>query len=99
MSSMNCLDELRATGKMRWDETEQAWVAKPDDVLSALGQEGFDECKRDVVRSRRGQEPTGGIWQGVNTKTGDVASAVWVKNTASPGAFVFIDIDGERLSA
>jgi hypothetical protein len=97
--NMSYLNRLRATGRIRWDATEQAWLAEPDEVISALGQEGFEECKRDVVRSRRDREPAGGIWQGLNTTTGAVASAVWVKTVASRDALLFIDVDGRRISA
>ena len=94
---MNGLDDLRAQGKMTWTEAEHGWVAAPDDVMNALSHDGFDECKRELTTSRRDRRPAGGVWQGVNPRTGSVASAIWVTRTALHEAIVFIDIDGESL--
>ncbi|HXG17284.1 MAG TPA: hypothetical protein VNK50_13615 [Calidithermus sp.] len=79
------LRELTEQGRMRWSEARRAWLAEPEDVVGALGRQGFEECKREAAR-------LGGVWQGLNTRTGAVASAVWVR--ASEGSLVFIDIDG-----
>ena len=46
---------------------------------------------------RRHRRPAGGLWQGVNTRTGSEASAIWVNRPAWHQAIVFIDIDGESL--
>ena len=46
---------------------------------------------------RRHRRPAGGLWQGVNTRTGSEASAIWVNRPAWHQAIVFIDIDGEPL--
>jgi len=91
------LNELRQHGKMQWSENEHAWAAQPLDVVEALGHEGFAEYKREVTRSRRDRPPTGGVWQGLNSQTGAVASAIWVQRADGAEPIVFIDIDGEPL--
>jgi hypothetical protein len=92
------LDELRGQGGMDWIEEEKGWVAAPEDVVGALSKDGFDECKREMTTSRRDTRPAGGVWQGVNTRTGSVASAIWVNRPAWPQAIVFITIDGVSLT-
>jgi len=97
MADLQCLDELREHGKMRWSENEDAWAAEPHDVVAALAREGFEEYKHEVTRSRRDRRPMGGVWQGLNNRTGIVASAIWVLRSADAAPIVFIDIDGELL--
>ena len=53
------------------------------------------ECKREVARNPGDHRPAGGIWQGLNSQTGAVASAVWVKSPDQ--SLVFIEIDGRPL--
>ena len=83
---------------MTWTEREHGWVAVPEDVVAALTRGGFAECKRELTTSRRDSRPAGGVWQGLNTRTGSVASAIWVNRLTSPHAIVFIAIDGESLT-
>jgi hypothetical protein len=89
------LQELCEHGRMNWSEPEHAWMAKPVDVVEALTHEGFAEYKREETRSRRDRPATGGVWQGLNSQTGAVASAIWVRRSAASDPMVFIDIDGE----
>jgi hypothetical protein len=89
------LNELCQHGKMSWLAHEHAWMARPLDVVEALTHEGFAEYKREETRSRRDRPATGGVWQGLNSQTGAVASAIWVRRTAAAEPMVFIDIDGE----
>ena len=96
-TSMRLLEELRGHGRMTWLEAEQGWMAAPDDVVAALSGNGFEECKREETTSRRDSRPAGGVWQGVNTRTGAVASAIWVNRLVWPQAIVFITVDGEPL--
>ena len=98
MLQLHGLDELRGQGGMKWIAAENAWIAVPDDVVGALARDGFDECKREVTTSRRDSRPSGGVWQGVNTRTGSVASAIWVIRPAWPEAIVFITIDGVSVT-
>lgn len=89
--------ELRERGQMTWSERERGWLAAPETILNALACEGFGECKRELTTSRRDGRPAGGVWQGVNTLTGTVASAIWVNRPGWLQAMMFIDIDGVAL--
>jgi hypothetical protein len=97
MQAMSAVDELRGQGRMTWVAAEQGWVAAPDEIVVALATDGFEECKRELTTSRRDSRPGGGVWQGVNTQTGMVASAVWVHRQRWPQALVFITVEGEPL--
>ena len=99
MQEMQCLAELRSQGRMRWTGAGRAWVASPGDVIDALGREGFEEYRRDEARVGSRREPPGGVWQGLDRRTGAVASAIWVRGTAPRAALVFIDIDGQAFEA
>jgi len=48
----------------------------------------------DAARSRRDRTPAGGIWQGLDERTGAVASAIWVRGDDRERAVVFVDVDG-----
>ena len=96
MVKVTTLDELHAQGRIRWNAHEHAWIAEPDEVVAALAQAGFEERRREIARSRSDREPAGGLWQGVNRRTGSVASAVWVN---VPAPVVFVDIDGVPVRA
>jgi hypothetical protein len=95
---MNGLDGLRSHGRMTWIDTERGWMAAPEEIVNALSSDGFEECKREVTTSRRDSRPAGGVWQGINTRTGAVASAVWVNRPVGPEAMVFISVDGESVN-
>jgi hypothetical protein len=97
MRQMMGLTELRGQGKMTWNERERGWLAAPEEILKALSTDGFQECKRESTTSRRDSRPAGGVWQGVDTRSGLVASAIWVNRPAWEQAIVFIAIDGESL--
>jgi len=75
---MTGLNELREQGRMTWIEEEHGWIAAPEEVMKALSDDGFEECKREMATSRRDWQPSGGVWQGVDTHTGSAASAIWV---------------------
>lgn len=91
------LAHLRETGTIAWDAQERAWVATPDEIVQALAGEGFEEYKHEVTRSGRGRRPTGGLWQGLNSRTGAVGSAVWIQRDGVDRALVFVDVDGESV--
>jgi hypothetical protein len=91
------LNELREQGRMTWTEDQRGWVAAPEDIVTALLNDGFAECKRETTTSRRDLQPAGGVWQGVNPRTGSVASAIWVNGPRPARAIVFITIDGESV--
>jgi hypothetical protein len=94
---MSAVDDLRGQGRMTWIKAERGWVAAPEDIVTALSTDGFEECKREMTTSRRDSRPAGGLWQGINPRTGAVASAIWVTRLRSPQAMVFITVDGELL--
>lgn len=96
MQLMGGLNDLREHGKLVWAGHEHGWIADPNEVVTALSRDGFQECKHEIARTVRERRVTGGVWQGLNTKTGAVASAVWVERS-QPGAIVFLEIDGEPL--
>jgi hypothetical protein len=98
MRQMRGFDELRERSPMTWSEQEHGWTAAPEEILDALSDDGFEECKRALTTSRRDSQPAGGLWQGVNTHTGSVASAIWVTRPAWHHAIVFIEVDGESLT-
>src|SRR5688572_19415545 len=93
------LNDLRERGGMTWIEGKHGWAAAPHDVVDALSNDGFAECKHVTTTSRRDLRPAGGVWQGVNTHTGSVASAIWVNHSARAPTIVFITIDGEAVES
>jgi hypothetical protein len=95
MEETHGLHELREYGRMQWLDGARGWRAEPDDVVNALTADGFQECKRETARVPRAPA-TGGVWQGIDHKTGAVASTVWTREpNGSP--VVFISINGEPL--
>jgi hypothetical protein len=95
---MERFSEMRDAGKIAWIEDVGAWTGPADDIVRALVGEGFQECRREVVRSRRGCQPAGGLWQGLNQRTGVVASAVWFSGGGRHRCIVFVELDGEPLT-
>ena len=95
---MTSLNDLRDQGRMTWSERARGWAGPLGEILDALEHDGFDECKREMATSRRDCRPAGGVWQGVNSSTGSVASAVWVNRPKAQEAMVFIEIDGESIT-
>ena len=93
---MNALRELMSEGRIAWAPQARAWIARPGDIVDALAREGFAEFKADAARSRRDREPAGGIWQGLDARTGAVASAVWIRGE-DERAVVFVDVDGRSI--
>jgi hypothetical protein len=96
MEHTDRLNELRAYGRMQWLDGAQGWRAEPDDVVDALAAQGFQECKREIARVPRGAT-TGGVWQGVDPRTGAVASTIWIREPRTNSPVVFITIDGHPI--
>jgi hypothetical protein len=95
----NGLDELRGDGRMTWSEAEQGWFAAPEEIVHAFSSDGFTECKREVTTSRRDSQRAGGVWQGINTRTGAVASTIWVNHRrwrVSQGRHLRVGLDPHR---
>jgi hypothetical protein len=97
-AQMNGVNALREQGGMTWIEDGRAWVAAPAEVLTALANDGFEECKREITTSRRDCRAAGGVWQAINPRTRSVASVIWVARPAPQAAMVFIEIDGEPIT-
>ncbi|MBI3104991.1 MAG: hypothetical protein HYY95_05345 [Candidatus Rokubacteria bacterium] len=92
------LNGLREKGQMTWREREHAWVGSLEEILHALAADGYDECKREMTTSQRDCRPSGGVWQGVNPRTGSVAAAIWVARPIASQALVFLQIDGAAIA-
>ncbi len=97
MEHMHHINDLRQHGRMRWLGHERGWVASPDEVVNALADEGYQEYKREEARTVRHRPSIGGVWQGLNERTGSVASAIWVNRAPTDETLVFIEIDGQPL--
>jgi hypothetical protein len=95
---MKALRELLSEGRIAWAPEAHGFVGQPSDIVDALAREGFEEFKADAARSPRGGWPTGGIWQGLDARTGAVASAIWVRGEDSGRAVVYVDIDGAPVN-
>jgi hypothetical protein len=98
MQQMPGFKELRQQRRMSWIAQQHGWVAVPEEVVGILSNEGFEECKGQTTTSRRDRQPAGGLWQGVDARTGSVASATWVNRPARHYSLVFIEVDGESLA-
>ncbi len=98
MRAMMGFKALREHCRVTWIERERGWIGMPEDVVTVLANEGFTECKRETTTSRRDRQPAGGVWQGVDARTGSVASAVWISHAAWPRALVFLEVDGEAVT-
>ena len=110
---MRFISEGGYSVKLGQEEAHQRWLEANEAAFAAsmpegckylgtfvtvLSSEGFEECKREQTTSRRNRRPAGGLWQGVNPRTGSVASAIWVNRPAWPHDIVFIEVDGESLA-
>ena len=98
MRAITGFNALREHCRITWIEQEHGWAATPEDIVTVLSNEGFEECKREQTTSRPNRRPAGGLWQGVNPRTGSVASVIWVNRPAWPHDIVFIEVDGESLA-
>ena len=95
MEGTNRLHELRDSDRMQWLDAAHGWRAEPDDVVNALAADGYQECKRETARVPKALA-SGGMWQGIDHKTGAVASTVWTRE-AGGEPLVFITINGQPL--
>jgi hypothetical protein len=99
MRQMPGFNELRQQRRMSWIAQQHGWVAVPEEIVSALSNEGFEECTRELTTSRPDRLAAGGLWQGFDPRTGSVASATWVNRPAWHYSLVFIEVDGESLTS
>jgi hypothetical protein len=96
---MPSLNALREQGQMTWSQQGDGWNGTPEEILLALGADGFQECKNEMTTSRRDCRPVGGVWQGINPQTKSVASLIWVSRLAAQPAMLFLEIDGETIAS
>ena len=96
---MNAFRELMTEGRIAWAAEVRGWIGQPGDIVDALSREGFTEFKADAARGPRGGLSRGGIWQGLDARTGAVASAVWVRVPQGGDAVVYVDVDGTPINA
>lgn len=97
MNTNHRFEEFDQRGRMTWGRDAGGWIAHPHEIVETLSRHGYQEYKREVARSRRDRQPSGGVWQGLNVETGSVASVIWVRRGIAEDATVFIEIDGEPL--
>ena len=92
---MEHLEILERRGAMQWRSEQHAWNADPVQVMEALGQDGFAEYRREVAKDGHAHVPGGGMWQGLDPRTGAVATVIWVAHAPPPDVCVFIEVEGE----
>ncbi len=91
------LDELRRSPRFTWAPTERMWIGDAGEAVQALSRHRFEESTHDIVRCGADGDVLGGLWQGLNPRTGDVASVVWIRYGAV--ALLVVDVNGMRLDA
>lgn len=89
---------MLASGRIRWTSERRAWRADPVAIVQALREDGYQEYQSMDARGRPGRESAGGMWQGLDARTGKVASAIWVRPEDSGQPLIFVDVDGEPLT-
>jgi hypothetical protein len=99
MRQMPGFQELRHQRRMSGIAQQHGWVAVPEEIVGVLSQEGFEKCKGQTTTNRRDRQPADCLWQGVDARTGSVASATWVNRPGERYSLVFIEVDGEPLAA
>jgi hypothetical protein len=52
MRAMTSINALREHSRITWIEQEHGWAATPEDLVTVLSTEGFEECKRELPTSR-----------------------------------------------
>ena len=97
------LGELERSGVVCWRAEDHAWIADADDVMHALANDGFHEYRREIARRGRSPvmsgdvESSGGLWQGLDRRTGAIATVIWVTQTTPTCSHVFIEIEGRQV--
>jgi Winged helix-turn-helix DNA-binding len=94
---MRHFDDLERSGTMCWRAEDQAWIADPGNVVKALVKDGFAEYRREIARDGRERASSGGMWQGLDQRTGVVATVIWVTEAPPSQSHVFIEIDGRPV--
>jgi hypothetical protein len=94
---MRYLDKLERRAALRWRADEHAWVGDHEAVVRVLADEGFQEYKRETARGKHARLARGGMWQGLDQRTGAVATVIWVVHTTPPETHVFVEVDGQPI--
>ena len=94
---MQQITDLEQRGAMRWRSEDHAWIADPEEVVGALSREGYREYRREIANGTRDRAASGGMWQGLDPRTGNVATVIWVSHARPQESHVFIEIDGRPL--
>jgi hypothetical protein len=89
--------ELEQHGTMRWRVEDRAWVADPEDVVRALASDGYQEFRREIAKRSGNGTVSGGMWQGLDPRTGSVATVIWTCPASPHESHVVIEIDGRPL--
>ena len=94
---MHQLDALERCGAICWRAQDHAWIGDPERVVEGLAQEGFHEYRREMAKCRRTRAASGGVWQGLDPRTGTVATVIWVAHRPASESRVFIEVDGRPV--
>jgi hypothetical protein len=94
---MQHIDELEQQGAIRWRVEDRAWVADPGHVIRALVSDGYQEFRREIAKRSGDGTSWGGMWQGLDPRTGSVATVIWAQQASPQEPHVFIEIDGRPL--
>lgn len=73
-------------------------TAQPEEMVQALVNQGFHEYKRERARLSPHHE-AGGLWLGLDERTGAVASVIWVSQDGSQSPLVFVDVERRDTGA
>jgi hypothetical protein len=91
------ISDLERQGALRWRAEDRAWVADPERVMRALVDDGYLEYRREIAKGGRDATASGGMWQGLDPRTGSVATVIWKTHASPQETRVFIEIDGRPV--
>jgi hypothetical protein len=94
---MHELDALQQCGALCWRAEDHGWIGDPERVVQGLTAEGFHEYRREIARPGRDRTASGGMWQGLDPRTGTVATVIWAPHPTVSESHVFIEIDGRPV--
>jgi hypothetical protein len=58
------LDDVREQVRRTWNDDARGWIGAPSDIVGALEDDGFCECKHLIATTRRDGRSASGVWQG-----------------------------------
>jgi hypothetical protein len=78
---------------------DRAQVRDPEEIVDVLVRSGFHPYKQEVARTAQ-HHAAGGLWLGLDERTGAVASVIWVaRGDDGEPPQVFVEVDGHRLTS